>query len=236
MRKICTILLMSMMALWAIAQSNYFFDMDALVASEGLYLPQNKPNPFNGSTDIYLAVVDKAEVSLVAADVYGHIEAQYRASLKPGVHRFRITLRGKGIHVLGVHQSGKSRSIVLLCNTGGTTNCIDYCEFVESIDLALYEELLSEDKEEDFVAYGAVKTAKHSNAEYDKAVTKAKIEWLKKHLPSVHFTNIYIVAYGTPKQTLANGILFDDEEPNRKAWGEKAYNATEIMETLKGLM
>ena len=78
--------------------------------------------------------------------------------------------------------------------------------------------------------------AKHSNAEYDKAVTKAKIEWLKKHLPSVHFTNIYIVAYGTPKQTLANGILFDDEEPNRKAWGEKAYNATEIMETLKGLM
>ena len=48
MRKISTILLMSMMALWAIAQSNYFFDMDALVASEGLYLPQNKPNPFNG--------------------------------------------------------------------------------------------------------------------------------------------------------------------------------------------
>ncbi|MBQ4395807.1 MAG: glycosyl hydrolase 53 family protein [Paludibacteraceae bacterium] len=166
MRKICTILLMSMMVLGALAQSNYFFDMDALVESEGLYLPQNKPNPFDGSTDLYLSVVDGAEVSIVAADVYGHMEAQYRASLKPGVHRFRITLRGKGIHVLGVHQNGKSRSIVLLCNTGGTTNCIDYCEFVEPIDLALYEELLSEDKEEDFVAYGAVKTAKHSNADY----------------------------------------------------------------------
>ena len=155
-----------MMVLGALAQSNYFFDMDALVESEGLYLPQNKPNPFDGSTDLYLSVVDGAEVSIVAADVYGHMEAQYRASLKPGVHRFRITLRGKGIHVLGVHQNGKSRSIVLLCNTGGTTNCIDYCEFVEPIDLALYEELLSEDKEEDFVAYGAVKTAKHSNADY----------------------------------------------------------------------
>ena len=166
MRKISTILLMSMMVLGAMAQSGYFFDMDALVASKGLYLPQNKPNPFDGSTDLYLSVVDGAEVSIVAADVYGHMEAQYRASLKPGVHRFRITLRGKGIHVLGVHQNGKSRSIVLLCNTGGTTNCIDYCEFVEPIDLALYEELLSEDKEEDFVAYGAVKTAKHSNADY----------------------------------------------------------------------
>ncbi len=78
--------------------------------------------------------------------------------------------------------------------------------------------------------------AKNTNAEYDKAVTKAKVEWLKRHLPSVHFANIYIVAYGTSKQTLANGILFDDEEPNRKAWGDRAYNATEIMKTLKGLM
>lgn len=166
MRKISTILLMSMMALWAIAQSNYFFDMDALVASEGLYLPQNKPNPFNGSTDIYLAVVDDAEVSVVVADVFGSIEAQYVGSLEPGVHRLRLTLRGKGTHVLGVHQNGKGRSIVLLCNEGGATNRIDYCEFVESIDLVLYEQLLDDDKDEDFVAYGAVKSAMHSNAAY----------------------------------------------------------------------
>jgi len=42
MRKISTILLMSMTALWTIAQSNYFFDMDALVASEGLYRTKPK--------------------------------------------------------------------------------------------------------------------------------------------------------------------------------------------------
>ena len=42
MRKILTIL-MSVMCLGAVAQSGYFFDMDELVASEGLYLPQNKP-------------------------------------------------------------------------------------------------------------------------------------------------------------------------------------------------
>ncbi|MBR1808136.1 MAG: glycosyl hydrolase 53 family protein [Paludibacteraceae bacterium] len=166
MRKVYTILLMSMMWLVAMAQSNYFFDMDALVASEGLYLPQNKPNPFNGSTDLYLAVVDEAEVSIVAADVFGHIEAQYAASLEPGVHRLHVTLRGKGTHVLGVHQNGKSQSIILLCNEGGAADRIEYAEFVEPIDLALYEELLNADKDEDFVAYGAIKTAKHNAAAY----------------------------------------------------------------------
>ena len=166
MRKVYTILLMSMMWLVAMAQSNYFFDMDALVASEGLYLPQNKPNPFNGSTDMYLAVVDEAEVSIVAADVFGHIEAQYAASLEPGVHRLHVTLRGKGTHVLGVHQNGKSQSIILLCNEGGAADRIEYAEFVEPIDLALYEELLNADKDEDFVAYGAIKTAKHNAAAY----------------------------------------------------------------------
>ena len=158
MRKICTILLLSIICLGAVAQSGYFFDMDELVASEGLYLPQNKPNPFNGSADIYLAVVDEAEVSVVAADVYGHIEAQYVASLEPGVHRLHLSLRAKGTHVLGVHQNGKSRSIVLLCEQGGAANRIEYAEFVEPIDLELFQQLLDEDKDEDFVAYGALQS------------------------------------------------------------------------------
>ena len=164
MRKICTILFLSMMCLGAVAQSGYFFDMDELVASEGLYLPQNKPNPFDGSTDVYLVVVDKAEVSVIAADVFGNIEAQYRGSLEPGVHRLRLTLRGKGTHVLGLHQNGKSRSIVLLCNAGGATNRIEYAEFVEPVDLELFAQLLNADKDEDFVAYGAIRSAKHSNS------------------------------------------------------------------------
>ena len=164
MRKICTILILSMMCLGAVAQSGYFFDMDELVASEGLYLPQNKPNPFNGSTDVYLAVVDGAEVSMVVADVFGAVEAQYVGSLEPGVHRFRLTLRAKGTHVLGVHQNGKNRSIVLLCNEGGATNRLEYAEFVEPIDLELFQQLLNEDKEEDFFGYGMLQTAKHTSA------------------------------------------------------------------------
>ena len=164
MRRFFTILLLALMSFGAMAQSGYFFDMDALVASEGLYLPQNKPNPFNGSTDIYLAVVDKAEVSVVVADVFGSIEAQYVGSLEPGVHRLRLTLRTKGTHVLGVHQNGKGRSIVLLCNAGGAFNRLEYTEFVEPIDLELFQQLLNEDKDEEFEAYGAVHTAKHASA------------------------------------------------------------------------
>ena len=77
--------------------------------------------------------------------------------------------------------------------------------------------------------------AKNSNAEYDEMVTKAKMEWLENHLPSVKWDKISIVAYGTPKSTCGNGILFDDEEPNRKAWNGTAYDVDNIIGTLKNL-
>ena len=75
--------------------------------------------------------------------------------------------------------------------------------------------------------------AKNSTAEFDEAVTEAKKRWLQKHLPSVHWNNINIVGYGTPKNTIGCGILFDDEEPNRNMWGEGAYDAHNILGVLK---
>ena len=78
--------------------------------------------------------------------------------------------------------------------------------------------------------------AKNSNTAYDEKVTKAKKEWLKKHLASVNFDEIHIVKYGTPKQTFAktkNDILFDDEEKNRNDWTGKAFDVNEIIKILK---
>lgn len=75
--------------------------------------------------------------------------------------------------------------------------------------------------------------AKNSTAEFDEAVTEAKKRWLQKHLPSVHWNNINIVGYGTPKNTIGCGILFDDEEPNRKMWGEGAHDVHNILGVLK---
>ena len=77
--------------------------------------------------------------------------------------------------------------------------------------------------------------SKCSNSEYDMAVTEVKVEWLRLHLPSVEWNEIKIVAYGTPKHELCEGWLFDDEEHNRKMWGEGAYEPSEIMEMLRGL-
>ena len=75
--------------------------------------------------------------------------------------------------------------------------------------------------------------AKNSTADFDEIVTQAKKKWLKKHLPSVNWNNITIVEYGVNKATLGNGILFDDEEPNRKMWGEGAYDVHNILGVLK---
>ena len=77
--------------------------------------------------------------------------------------------------------------------------------------------------------------SKTSTAEYDEAVTEAKLEWLAKHLASVKFDSIDIIAYGTPKQDGRDGILFDDEEKNRSEWDGMAFDVDDIIEVLKGL-
>ena len=77
--------------------------------------------------------------------------------------------------------------------------------------------------------------AKINDDNYNKAITDVKIQWLAKHLPSVKWDKITIVPYGTPKSTCGNGILFDDEEPNRKEWVGNAYDVDNIIEILKAL-
>lgn len=78
-------------------------------------------------------------------------------------------------------------------------------------------------------------TSKNGSVEYNKAVAAAKIKWLKKHIPSVEWDNIFIVPYGTPKHEIANGVLFDDEIGNRTAWGAGAYDVDNILGVLKAI-
>lgn len=77
--------------------------------------------------------------------------------------------------------------------------------------------------------------AKVDDDAYNRAVAEVKIAWLVKHLPSVKWDKISIVAYGTPKSTCGDGILFDDEEPNRNEWVGVAYDVDNIIEVLKNL-
>ena len=139
----------------------HVFDMDELIASKGFLLSQNNPNPFDGTTDIYLAVIDPAEVTFAIADVHGQLVTMQAGSYEPGVHQFRITLKAKGNYVMGAHQNGKSSSVVMFCQSGGAANKLEYIGFVEEIDPAIFEVLADEEKDEDFIGYGMLKSAAH---------------------------------------------------------------------------
>jgi hypothetical protein len=80
--------------------------------------------------------------------------------------------------------------------------------------------------------------AKSGSDEYGEKVAAAKEKWLAKHLGSVHFDEIKIAKYGTPKQYLADhafGILTDDEQPNRAAWTGEAYDVHNILQVLAAI-
>ena len=78
--------------------------------------------------------------------------------------------------------------------------------------------------------------SKSGSDEYNAKVTEVKLDWLKKHLPSVAWDRITIVPYGTPKQNFCNNpldVLFDDEERNRENWTGRAYDVQNILEILR---
>lgn len=80
--------------------------------------------------------------------------------------------------------------------------------------------------------------SKTASAAYLALIEQAKKEWLATHLKSVHFDEICVVPYGTPKSTVCsfydeNAILFDDEARNREEWGENSFSEKEMLEILK---
>ena len=81
-------------------------------------------------------------------------------------------------------------------------------------------------------------TSKGGTEKYNRAVEIAKLNWLHDHLKSVSFDEIYIVDYGTPKQDFADetDILFDDNEDIRNEWTGQAYEPSEILSILSGLL
>ena len=84
-------------------------------------------------------------------------------------------------------------------------------------------------------------TSKHGSKEYNKAVRRVKKEWLDRY--NFPYDELHIIKYGTPKsycmkKTGGFQILFDDEEPNRKAWRNgSTVNANEdIYKILKNML
>lgn len=126
----------------------------------------------------------------------------------------------------------------------GVTNWLDYLEGSDPypyakakplVNMSALARVLNKLRREGWTVNIISWLSKTSTPEYDKMVATAKKRWLGKHLKSVKFDNIYIVPYGTPKHTLSNGILFDDEIGNRTAWQGKAYDVDNIIGVLRTL-
>ena len=141
MKRLFTSFLMVLATLFVMAQE------------QALFLSQNHPNPFDGTTTVYLAVAEPGQATLIVADVFGANQAQWSEMLESGVHKFQIALRAKGNYVLGAHQNGRSASIVLFCNSGDAANYIDYLGWVDEYTELAYQNLTAEDTEEEFFGY-----------------------------------------------------------------------------------
>ena len=78
--------------------------------------------------------------------------------------------------------------------------------------------------------------SKNATIEYEDSVRKAKLYWIKKHMPSMVFDEINIIPYGTPKESFGYGYLFDDEENNRTNWNGIAYSEKDIIKNLLDIL
>ena len=144
MKKILTLLLAALMSLSVAAQE---------AINDGFLLTQNVPNPFIGTSHVYLSVDQTGEVMLVIADLSGQLQATYNSVLEPGVYMFEVSLRTKGTYVMGALMGNKRSSIVLFCNEGGLTNRIDFQGMINPLTESMYQTLTAEDTEEDFFGY-----------------------------------------------------------------------------------
>lgn len=77
--------------------------------------------------------------------------------------------------------------------------------------------------------------SKDSTDSFLSQVRQEKINWLSRHLKSVHFNEVFIVDYGTSKNLFRrneNDILFDDNKTIRNEWGKNAFSPDRIFEIL----
>ena len=108
-----------------------------------------------------------------------------------------------------------------------------YAEAKPLVNLSVLARVLNKKIAEGYKVNIISWTAKNGTEKYNAEVTEAKRIWLAKHLKSVQFNEIRILPYGTPKHEHGNGVLFDDEKPNRDNWIGVAFDEKNIIKNLQ---
>ena len=107
-------------------QSGTGINEEETCLGNSLLLSQNNPNPFNGTTEVYLTLPNAGTVTMEIADVNGRIGETWCTSLPADIHQFRITLSAPGTHILTARQNGKLSSVKMVNNGRGNGNRIEY--------------------------------------------------------------------------------------------------------------
>ncbi|MBP5421771.1 MAG: fibrobacter succinogenes major paralogous domain-containing protein [Paludibacteraceae bacterium] len=92
----------------------------------GIYLTQNVPNPFEGTTEATLVNEIGGETTLSIYDLNGHLIVKQEFHLPTGTHRFMIHLATANAYLLNASANGLKTSIKMVCDGGGVANKIDY--------------------------------------------------------------------------------------------------------------
>ena len=90
-------------------------------------LDQNRPNPFQGTTDVALQVSKAGKVTVTLYDVMGRqLENMSLTDVQPGQHNFRVQVAHAGIYFMTVQQNGQSASIKMIAQAAASNNHINY--------------------------------------------------------------------------------------------------------------
>jgi len=94
---------------------------------------QATPNPFAGTTTVNLQMPEPGDVQVEIADIQGRIvETCHGASLQPGTHNLRVSLRTPGVYMLNACVNGRTLSAKLVNTGNGGKDVVEFNGLVEA--------------------------------------------------------------------------------------------------------
>ena len=90
-------------------------------------LAPNRPNPFEGHTDVDLQVTEAGALTIDLFDMLGRcVNSMSLPSLQPGQHQFHITVAAPGPYLLTARQNGRTSSVKMIAQSSAGGNQIVY--------------------------------------------------------------------------------------------------------------